>query len=263
MFPNTSDLSAMGLHEAATLMIRHAWVALTSQPNQAFESGVKSISPSCGYSLECQAKLGFILDHFAQHEEVPSDKEIRSFADGVYYLSGQETKSMRGHHLEQAVCDLAQQHPERYTELANLLADQFHAQTLRTVTAFHAFTRYAWVDDLRGGDREIHFDASVFMLQQTLLDRQPPEIRQFVSTSRNHHEATFLPAIAETLVEITIALTLGLYRTAADGNDTALARNFILNLHRALPLQTEELLGVSASTKWDAESTGAWGRYRF
>ena len=263
MFPNTSDLSVMGLHESATLMIHHAWGALTSGPNQAFESGVKSISPGCGYSLECQAKLGFILDHYVRHEEVPSDKDIRSFADGVYYLRGQETKSMRGHHVEQAVRDLAQQNPKRYAELENLLADPFHEHTLRTVTAFHAFTRYAWVDDLRGDDRDIYFDASVFLLQQILLNRQPSEIRQVASASRDHHEATFLPTIAEALVEITIALTLGLCRTAADGNGTVLARSFIRNLHRAFPDQLQELLGVSASTQWEEETSGAWGTYRF
>lgn len=263
MFPNSRDLTVIRLHEAAALMVLNATRSLNDSDVAAFESAIKAAAPSSAYALECLAKLAFIVEHFIDSGEVPSDDEIRSFAQGIYYLKGDAKKSMSGHHVERAVQDLIEHHPNTFEEAQTVLAEPFHAGVLSTVTAFHAFTRYAWVDDLRGEDREISFDASVFNLQQIHLADQPPEMRSVAFDSLRHHEATFLPRVADALTDLALALSLGLWRIFENNDDQVLARIVINHLVQAFPEQMQERTGASLGTRWDDPISGSWGTYRF
>lgn len=263
MFPGNRDLTVIRLHEVSMLMIQNAVQYLGTSFRLEFESEIKAAAPGCGYALECLAKLAFILDYYLSNQNVPSDIDIREFADGVYYLQGDARKSMRGHHVDIAIRGLVEHDADTFQELQTLLTQQFHAAVLRNVTAFHAFTRYAWVADLRGGDREVSFDASVFQMQQMHLAEQPPALRSVIFESQKHHEATFLPRVADSLADFALALSLGLHRIFTAAGDTALARIVMQKVVHVFPEQTQERTGASGQTEWDAQVSGSWGSYRF
>ena len=262
MFPNTRDLTVIRLHEAAVLMLLNATCSLNDSEVAAFESAIKAAAPSSGYALECLAKLAFIVEHFVDAGEVPSDEEIRSFANGIYHLKGDAKKSMAGHHVDRAIHDLIERHPDTFGEVQSVLAEPFHVGVLRAVTAFHAFTRYAWVNDLRGDDREISFDAAVFNLQRIHLADQPPEMRSVAFDSRRHHEATFLPRVADALTDLGLALSLGLWRSFDNNEERVLATSVIRHLVRTFPEQLRERTGASPEARWGDPISGSWGTYR-
>lgn len=263
MFPETRDLSAMHLHEAAVLMVRSGVDALRSPRSHAFESSMKAAAPTCAYALECLSKLAFIMVRYAEDGTVPPDEDIKGFADGTYWMGGKQVKSMRGHHVEVAIRGLADNHATEFTELGQLLQEPFNQRVLTTLTAFHAFTRYAWIEDLRGADKDATFMATVFVLQQLHLADQPPEIREEVWLSKQHHEETFLPRIADVLTDICFALTVGLHRIVEAHGDTLLMRTFVKHLVGVFPERSEYLLGLTPESNWGHPSKGAWGTYCF
>ena len=263
MFPETRDLSVIHLHEAAVLMVRSGVDALCSSQSHAFETSMKAAAPTCAYAFECLSKLAFILARYAEDGTVPSNDDIKSFADGTYWMGGQQVKSMRGHHVEAAIRGLVDNHSTEFTELDHLLQEPFNQRVLTALTAFHAFTRYAWIDDLRDDDRDIAFDATVFGLQRLHLADQPPEIREVVSLSSENHQATFLPRVGDVLTDICFALTVGLYRIVGEHGDTPLMRTFVKHLVGVFPERSGHLLGLTPQSKWGHPSEGAWGTYCF
>ena len=263
MFPETRDLTVIQLHEAAVLMVRSGADALCSPRSYAFESSMKAAAPTCAYALECLSKLAFILVRYAEDGTVPPDDEIKGFADGTYWMDGKQVKSMRGHHVEVAIRGLADNHSTVFTELGQLLQEPFNQRVLTTLTAFHAFTRYAWVEDLRGADKDATFMATVFGLQQLHLADQPDEIRQYPGESMQHHRETFLRRVADALTDICFALTVGLYRILDDNNDVTLGRSLVKRLVGVFPERAEHLLGLTTRSVWGQPSTGAWGTYCF
>ena len=224
---------------------------------------MKAAAPTCAYALECLSKLAFILVRYAEDGTVPPDDDIKDFADGTYWMGGRQVKSMRGHHVEVAIRGLVDNHSTVFTELGQLLQEPFNQRVLTTLTAFHAFTRYAWVEDLRGADKDATFMATVFVLQQLHLADQPPEIREVFSLSKQHHEETFLPRIADALTDICFALTVGLYRILEAHGDIMLRRTFVKHLVRVFPERCEHLLGLTPQSMWGQPSEGAWGTYCF
>ena len=263
MFPETRDLTVMQLHEAAVLMVRSGADALCPPRSYAFESSMKAAAPTCAYALECLSKLAFILVRFAEDGTVPPDDDIKDFADGSYWMDGKQVKSMRGHHVEVAIRGLADNHSTVFMELGQLLQEPFSQRVLTTLTAFHAFTRYAWVEDLRGADKDATFMATVFVLQQLHLADQPPEIQEVFSLSKQHHEETFLPRVADALTDICFALTVGLYRMLEGNGDESLGRMLVKHLVGAFPERAEHLLGLTARSVWGQPSSGSWGGYCF
>ena len=73
------------------------------------------------------------------------------------------------HHADAAIRSLVDNHSSVFSEMERLLKEPFAQTVLTTITAFHAFTRYAWIDGMRGGNEEIRFTATVFGLQQLHL----------------------------------------------------------------------------------------------
>ena len=263
MFPEARDLSVIDLHEAATLMVRSGADVLCSPRSNAFESSLKAAAPTCGYAFECLSKLAFILVRYAADSTIPPDRDIRDFADGTYWTEGKQIQSMRGHHVEVAIRGLVDSNRSAFVELDRLLQEPFNRVALSTITAFHAFTRYAWVEDLRGNDEEVRFMATVFGLQQLHLADQPDEIRQFPGESMQHHRETFLRRVADALTDICFALTVGLYRILDDNNDVTLGRSLVKRLVGVFPERAEHLLGLTTRSLWGQPSAGAWGTYCF
>lgn len=263
MFPETRDLSVMQLHETAVMMVRSGVDALCSPRSNAYESSMKAASPTCAYALECLSKLAFILVRYTEDTAIPSDDEIKGFADGSYWTGGKQVKSMRGHHVEAAIRGLVDANGEVFNELSQVLQEPFNRQVLTAITAFHAFTRYAWVEDLRGGDKDITFVATVFQLQQLHLADQPEEIREMPFVSRQHHEETFLLRVADVLTDTCFALTVGLCRILEANGGMTLGRVFIRHLLGGFPERSEHLLGLTPQSKWGQPSEGAWGTYCF
>ena len=224
MFAETRDLAVINLHETAMLMVRSSADVLCSSWPTGYESPLKAAAPTCGYALECLSKLAFILVCFTEDHAIPPDRDIINFADGTYRAGSKRIKSMRGHHVEAAITVLVENNSSAFRELDSLLKEPFNRATLTSITAFHAFTRYAWVENLRGNDEEVRFTATVFGLQQLHLGDQPDEIRQRPGESMRHHRETFLRRVADVLTDICLALTVGLHRILEAHDDTTLGR---------------------------------------
>ena len=154
-------------------------------------------------------------------------------------------------------------HSTTFQELGQLVQEPFNRQVLTAITAFHAFTRYAWVEDLRGGDRDITFDATVYELQQLHLADQPEEISEMPFASAQHHGGTLLGRIADVLTDICFALTLGLCRILEANGEVTLRRPFFKRLVRVFPERSEHLLGLTSQSVRGHPSTGVWGTYCF
>ncbi len=256
-------MALIDLHETATLMVRSAVDALCSQRSVGYESSLRAAAPTCGYAFECLSKLAFILVCYAEDKTIPSDKDIKNFADGTYWTDGKQVKSMSGHHVSAAITGLVDNHKSVFNELDQLLHEPFNRRALATITAFHAFTRYAWVEDLRGKDEEIRFEAMVFGLQRLHLADQPDEIRRLLGESMRHHGETFLRRVADVLTDICLALTVGLYRILETNGDAARGRILVQHPVGVFPERVEHVLGLSARSVWGQPSAGAWGAYCF
>ena len=81
--------------------------------------------------------------------------------------------------------------------------------------------------------------------------------------SKQHHEETFLPRIADVLTDTCFALTVGLYRILEAHGDMLLRRTFVKHLVRVFPERSEHLLGLTPQSMWGHPSEGAWGTYCF
>ena len=252
--------SVVAMHQATTRMVAAAAVGLTSQPSRSFEPPLQAACPNFGYAFECLGKAILIYHNIAATGEVPDDEAIKSWASGTGTTDGATRKAMRGHHVHELVRTLLNECERDLPELRRLIEQPFVQQSLSVVTAFHAFVRYDWIHSLRSEKRGIAFDATVFMLQQLHLADMPTDLAPYPFEQAEWHGKTFLPRVADALVDVYVALTLGLALTA-ETLDERSGRLFITHCVTELPERAEHLLGLNVDCRWGEPTRGAWGEY--
>ena len=254
--------SVEAMHEATTRMVAAAAVGLVSQPARSYEPPLQAACPNFGYAFECLGKAILICHNVAIGREVPGDKAIKAWASGAGRRGSETRAAMSGHHVHELVRTLLDECDDDLPELRRLIEHPFVRQALTVVTAFHAFLRYDWIDALRREERDIAFVATVFALQHQHLADLPSELAPYPMGQAQWHEKTFLPRIADTLVDIYVALTLGLARTAEVLHERS-GRRLMRHCVVELPARTEHLLGLNTDCRWGESSRGAWGEYCF
>ena len=252
----------VAMHQATTRMVAAAAVGLTSQPSRSFEPPLQAACPNFGYAFESLGKAILIYHSIAATGEVPGDEAIKSWASGTGTTDGATRKAMRGHHVHELVRTLLNECERDLPELRRLIEQPFVQQSLSVVTAFHAFVRYDWIRSLRSEKRGIAFDATVFMLQRLHLADMPTNLAPHPFEQAEWHDKTFLPRVADSLVDVYFALTLGLALTA-EFLEQQSGRLFIKHCVIELPERAEHLLGLNAGYRWGEPSRGAWGEYCF
>ena len=248
------------MHETTTRMVAAATVGLVSHPSRSYEPPLQAACPNFGYTFECIGKAILIYHNIATGGEVPSDEAIKSWASGSGRTDGATRRAMRGHHVNELVGTLLNECEGELPELRRLTEEPFVQQSLTVVTAFHAFLRYDWIHSLRGEESGIAFDATVFMLQQLHLADIPTDLAPYPFEQAEWHDKTFLPRVADALVDVYVALTLGLARTAEILHERS-GRQFITHCVIELPERSEHLLGLRVGCRWDEPSRGAWGEF--
>ena len=248
------------MHEATTRMVAAAAVGLASQPARSYEPPLQAACPNFGYAFECLGKAILICRSIAIGGEVPGDKAIRAWASGAGRQGGETRESMRGHHVHELLRTVLGECEGDLPELRRLIEHPFVEQTLTVVTAFHAFLRYDWIHALRREERDIAFVATVFALQRQHLADVPADLAPYPMGQAEWHEKTFLPRVADALVDVYVALTLGLAR-AAEVLCEQSGRQFVKHCVVELPERIEHLLGLNANCRWGEPSRGTWGQY--
>ena len=248
------------MHQATTRMVANAAAGLVSQPSRSYEPPLQAACPNFGYAFECLGKAILIYHNVATRGEVPDDEQIKSWASGTGRTGGATRKAMRGHHLQELVRTVVDECEGDVPELRRLIEQPFVQQSLTVVTAFHAFLRYDWIDALRSKEHGITFDATVFMLQQLHLAEMPTDLAPYPFEQAEGHNKTFLPRVADALVDLYVALTLGLARTAEPLGEHS-GRLFIKHCVIELPERAEHLLGLNVGSRWGEPTRGAWGEY--
>ena len=250
------------MHETTTRMVAAAAASLVSQRSLSFEPPLQASCPNFGYAFECVGKAILICRDLANAGEVPDNKAIKAWASGTGTRDGESRAAMRGHHVNELVRTLLNECDDAVPELCRLIEHPFVKQALTVVTAFHAFLRYDWIDVLRREGYDVAFVATVFALQQWNLADLPAELPPYPMAQAEWHEKTFLPRVADTLVDIYIALTLGLARMTIALNDQS-GRQLISHCVLELPERSEQVLGLKADSRWGEPSRGTWGEYCF
>ncbi|MYI56958.1 MAG: hypothetical protein F4062_08050 [Acidimicrobiia bacterium] len=250
----------LSMHQSTTRMVAAAAAGLVAQPSRGYEPPLQAACPNFGYAFECLGKATLIYHNVAAGSEIPDDEQIKSWASGIGRTGGATRKAMRGHHVQELVRTVLDQCEGDVPELRRLIEQPFVQQSLAVVTAFHAFLRYDWIRSLRSEEHGIAFDATVFMLQQLHLADMPTDLASYPFEQAEWHNKTFLPRVADALVDVYFALTLGLARTAESLGERS-GRLFIEHCVIELPERAEHLLGLNVGCRWDEPTRGAWGEY--
>ena len=157
--------AVLDIHERALGMVVLAVDGLRANPQGSFENALAVVMPSLGYAFETAAKMAWALDHFGHTGTMPSGHDLVKIGtypkDAAPFLQkpapGFEVPgSFRGH----GVIRIFETIVENVTVpsvafLGELCGQPMHQGCLKAVTAFHAFTRYALLDELLDQDDEL------------------------------------------------------------------------------------------------------------
>lgn len=157
--------AVLDIHERALGMVVLAVDGLRANPQGSFENALAVVMPSLGYGFETAAKLAWALDHFGHTGAMPSRQDLVKV--GTYPKNAapflpklapgfKVPGSFRGHGVIQIFETIVENvKVPSVAFLGELCGQPMHQGCLKALTVFHAFTRYALLDELLDRDDEL------------------------------------------------------------------------------------------------------------
>lgn len=249
-FSDGQEGAVLDLHERALGMVVLAVDGLRANTKGSFENALAVVMPSLGYAFEMTAKVAWALDQLGRTGSMPcsSDlKEIATYPMGAAPFLQKPTSDFEvprrfpGHGvmliLERLVGDVE---APSAASLGELCSRPVHQGCLNAITAFHAFTRYALLDELLNpddkllkhpdklsepnkllvvdgevlgpnrllaGENERQFAKVVHDLEKLAADSYEAAIRRDLNATAERHRHEFLPLLATTYWELFAAVS--------------------------------------------------------
>ena len=157
--------AVLDVHERALGMVVLAVDGLRANTTGSFENALAVVMPSLGYAFEMAAKMAWALDQFGRTGAMPcsSDlKEMATYPKGAAPFLQKPASDFEvpgrfpGHGVilifEKLVNDVE---APSAASLGELCGRPVHQGCLNAITVFHAFTRYALLDELLDPDDEL------------------------------------------------------------------------------------------------------------
>ena len=242
--------AVLDVHERALGMVVLAVDGLRANTKGSFENALAVVMPSLGYAFEVAAKMAWALDQFGRTGAMPSSsdvKEIATYPKGAAPFLQKPASDFEvprrftGHGVilifEKLVDDVE---APSAASLGELCGRPMHQGCLKAITAFHAFTRYALLDELLdpddellkrpdepsepskllvvegevlgpnrllAGENERQFAKVVHDLENLVADSYEDAIRRDRNATAERHRHEFLPLLATTYWELFAAVS--------------------------------------------------------
>lgn len=242
--------AVLDVHERALGMVVLAVDGLRANTKGSLQNALAVVMPSLAYAFEIAAKMTWALDRFGHTGAMPraSDlKEIATYPKGAApFLQKpapdfQVPRRFLGHGVVLIIEKLVEDvEAPSAASLGQLCGRPVHQGCLNAITAFHAFTRYALLDELLdpddellerpdepsepgkllvvegevlgpnrllAGENERQFATVVHDLKSLVADSYEDAIRRDQDATAERHRHEFLPLLATAYWELFAAVS--------------------------------------------------------